>query len=541
MDTSTGQGSATQGPEPESTWLLTQSTDIVSATKSSEEEEEHLSGYLAHCGINNNGSVAQTRKHAEADSVTTTTIVAQEAKRLVKNSTPIVMSYLLEYSFTFINMYVLGHIGSDELAASGLVNMVIIVFVFSPSIGLAVALETFCSTAFTASQDKTLVGFHLQRGIIAVTLYFVCISPLLWYLETILLLLNQEPRIAMLCGSFMRVNMAGALPWMCYECIKCYLQAQEIMNASTYILLVVTPLHVVNCYLFVWSPALGLGFLGAAVSSVLTNWLMLAAIVLCVRYSSARETWGGWTIRAFKSMPQYFQLALPSMVMLCAEWWILDLLVLASSYLGSMTLAAQGIAINTCAFTYQFADGVGVAVCNRIGNLLGQARARRAKLTAWLGLGMGVVIGVSTLTIAVCVASWWGSIYSDDPQVVAHVAALMPACAVFQMLDAMNSTGSGVLRSLGRQDAGAPINFVAYYLVGFPLGLYLTYGRPQAGVVGLWYGIGAGVALAVLMQQVICVRTDWNCEVKKCMERVSEDTLAFANDNGHEEDEEEED
>ncbi|KAJ2663730.1 ethionine resistance protein [Coemansia sp. RSA 1200] len=544
MAADTEQKSAARGLESE--WLLSQSTRGASSTNLSEQlpaistctsttDATMPGGCPTLYGINDIAS--QNIKYAEADSVATITILAQETKRLVRNSIPIILAYILQYSSTFINIYVLGHIGPDELAASGLVNMTIFVVAYSPSIGLAVALETLCSTAFTASQDKTLVGFHLQRGIIAVTAYFLCISPVLWYLETILLWLNQDPHIAMLCGSFMRVNMAGLLPWMYYECAKCFLQAQEIMYASINILLVIAPIQVIASYLFVWSSVLGFGFLGAAAASVLTNWLMLAAIVLYVRCSVARHAWGGWTIQAFKTMPQYFQLAFPSMIMLCAEWWILDLVVLASSYLGSTTLAAQGIIINTCGFAYQFSDGVSVAVCNRVGNLLGQARVRRARLTVWLGISAGVYIGVATIVLATFVGSWWGRIYSNDKEIVAMVAVLISACAIFQMLDAVNSVASGVLRSLGRQYVGALINFVAYYLVGFPIALYLTYGRPHAGAVGLWYGIGAGVGLTVLMQLLIFARTNWRNEVQNCMVRVSEDSLAFANNCIEDEDE----
>ncbi|KAJ1796511.1 ethionine resistance protein [Coemansia sp. RSA 2399] len=476
----------------------------------------------------NGSSVLQSSKYAAADAVDSSIIFAQEAKRLVKSSTPVILTYLLTYGFTFINMFVMGHIGSDELAASGLVNMAIIVIIYSPSIGLSSALDTYCSTAFTASEDKTLVGFHLQRGLIAVSVHFLCIFPVLWYMESILIWLNQDLNIAMLCGRFMRVLILGALPWMYFECIKRFLQAQEIMHASTYILVALMPIHILNSYILVWSPMLGFGFLGAAAANVLTNWFMLGAIIVYVQRSSAREMWGGWTIQAFKSMPQYFQLALPSMIMVCAEWWILDMLAVASSYLGSTTLAAQGIAINTCSLTFQIPDGVSIAVCNRVGNLLGQARARRAKLTAWLGIAIGTFIGVVTLVIVILIARWWGSVYTNDKDVVARLVALMPACAVFQMVDAMNSLGSGVLRSLGRQNAGAVANFVSYYLIGFPLGIYLTYGRPHAGVVGLWYGIGTGVALAVSTQLLIFVRTNWRKEVQTCMDRVSRDTLSFA-------------
>ncbi|KAJ2451978.1 ethionine resistance protein [Coemansia sp. RSA 2424] len=484
----------------ESTWLLAATGNSIStATLSSIDE------------------------YAEVDSIDTNTMLRQEASLLAKTSLPVALTYLLQYSFSFVTLLVLGHIGANELAAAALGNMALVVIVYSPCIGLASALDTFCSTAFTASRDKTLVGFHLQRGIVAVTIHLVLIAPVLWHMDTLLIWLKQDVAVSLLCGQFMRVQLLGAFAWMMFECIKRFLQAQGIMHASTYVLLLVMPIHLANNYLLVWSPLLGLGFIGAAVANVLTNWLILAGLLAYTCNSKASESWGGWTVRALTTMPQYFQLAIPSMVMVCCEWWILDLLALAASYLGNTTLAAQSIVINTCSLTYQLPDGLSVALCNHVGNLIGQARERRARLSAYLGLALGAAVGVLTLIAAIAVGGWWGRIYSDDERVVAGVAMIMPACALFQMVDAINSLGSGVLRSLGRQNLGALINLPAYYLLGFPLGLYLTYGAPSVGVLGLWYGICAGVSVAVAMQLVICLRTDWSAEIRRCMVRVSKD------------------
>ncbi|KAJ2727191.1 ethionine resistance protein [Coemansia sp. Benny D115] len=475
-------------------------------------------------------------KYLAADSVPASVILKKEARLLTITSVPVILTYLLQYSFSFINLLVLGHIGANELAAAALVNMTLVVAVYSPAIGLASALDTFCSTAFTASRDKTLVGFHLQRGLIAVTVLFLAIAPVLWKAETVFIWLRQEPQVSRLCGRLMQIQLLGAPAWMYFECIKRFLQAQGIMHASTVILIVLLPIHLAANFVLVWSPSLGLGYLGTAVANALVNLLMLVGILFYVWRGRARETWGGWTMQAVRSMPQYFRLALPSMVMICAEWWILDLLVLAASYLGSTTLAAQSIIVNTCTLTYQVADGLSVAVCNRVGNLIGQARPRRARLSAWLGISVATTVGLLTLLAALCVGNWWGLVYSDDPRIIARVALIMPACAVFQMFDAVNSVGSGVLRSLGKQDSGALINFTAYYVLGFPLGLFLTYGRLHVGVLGLWCGICAGVALAVLLQICICLATRWDDEVRRCIARVSkdQDTLDCSTPSGSE-------
>ncbi|KAJ2802659.1 ethionine resistance protein, partial [Coemansia helicoidea] len=347
------------------------------------------------------------------------------------------------------------------------------------------------------------------RGLVATTSVAVLAAPALWYIEPLLLILRQDATVAALCAMYTRIQLLGVLPWLFFECVKRFLQAQGIMHASTLVLVAATPVHLASSYLLTQSPWLGVGMAGAAAAGVLTNWLMLAGIVAYVRQSKARSAWGGWSAQALWAMPQYFRLAVPSTIMVCAEWWVLDLLSLAAGYLGSVPLAAQSIIVNTCGIAYQIPDSLSVAVCNRTGNLLGQAQPRRAKIAAWLGIFLGAAVGAAMLCAGLAVRGWWGRVYSDDRQVVACVAAAMPACATFQMLDSINSVGSGVLRGLGRQNAGAAINFPAYYVVGLPLGLYLTYGAPRAGLAGLWLGLCAGVGLAVAGQLLVCARTRW--------------------------------
>ncbi|KAJ1961961.1 ethionine resistance protein [Dipsacomyces acuminosporus] len=343
--------------------------------------------------------------------------------------------------------------------------------------------------------------------------------------------MRQDANIAHLCSHFVRAQLLGSLPWMYFECIKRFLQAQGYMRASTYVLLAILPIHLANNYLFVWSPTIGFGFLGAAFANVLTFWAMLLGIVIYSWRSKASQAWGGWTRRSITAMPQYYRLAIPSMVMVCSDWAAWELMAISVSYLGSVTLAAQSIVINTCSMTFQIPAGLGIAITNRVGNLLGQARARRSWVSANTGLSLGAVCGALSSIFCLVVASWWGRIYSSDPDVIANVALIMPICSIFQLADAMNGVSGGVLRSIGRQSAGAWINFPSYYLVGFPLGLYLTYGAPEMGVVGLWIGLCVAVIIAAIGQTYICLVANYTEEVNRCMAQVSSNKhIATANE-----------
>ncbi|KAJ2346839.1 ethionine resistance protein, partial [Coemansia sp. RSA 2671] len=373
-------------------------------------------------------------------------MVRQEAALVVSSSVPLALSSLLQSSFHFINILSLGHLGANELAAAALANMTLFMVVNAPGVGLASALTTFCATAFTASPDKTLVGFHLQCGLIAVTVHFFMVLPILLRIESILLALNQDALIASLCAKFVHAQLAGSLAWIYFECVKRFLQAQGHMKASTYVLLAVLPIHLLNTYLLVWSPILGVGFLGAAFANVITFMAMLAGIIVYTLRTEARETWGGWTRHSMAAMPQYYRLAIPSTMMMCSEWAAWELMAIAASYLGNVTLAGQSIVINTCSLTYQIPGGLIGAVSNRVGNLLGQGRAHRASISANVGLLLGGLAGALGLLFYVGTASWWGRLYSNDPNVVAAVALIMPICALFQFSDALSGMSGGILR-----------------------------------------------------------------------------------------------
>ncbi|KAJ2451180.1 ethionine resistance protein [Coemansia sp. RSA 2336] len=470
----------------------------------------------------------------DEDSVSTSVIAKQEANLLVGSTIPLALAYLLQFSFNFVNILSLGHLGASELAAAALGNMTLFMLVNAPAVGLASALDTFCSTAFTAARDKTLVGFHLQRGIISVTIHLLLVLPVLLYLEPILVALHQDPEISRLCSSFVRAQLLGTLPWMYFECAKRYIQAMGHMKASTYVLLGVLPIHLANNYLLVWSPTVGFGFLGAAVANVITFWGMFLGLVAYICLSDARHAWGGWSMQALRTMPQYYSLAIPSMILICSDWAAWELMAIAASYLGSVPLAAQTIVINTCSLTYQVPAGLSIAVTNRAGNLLGQARARRSRISSFVGLLLACISGSLSSAFCLIAASWWGSVYSNDKQVIAEVAAIMPICALFQLSDALNGISGGVLRSLGRQKAGAWVNFPSYYVLGFPLGLYLTYGSPQMGVTGLWIGICVGVTVAGVGQTLICVTADYAEEVSRCMAQVNKNMyIAAESDSEH--------
>ncbi|RKP36692.1 mate-domain-containing protein [Dimargaris cristalligena] len=442
-----------------------------------------------------------------------------EVKVLAKLSYPVVLAYLLQYSINVASVFSLGHLGPNALAASALATMFASVTGWAFGIGLITALDTLCSQSFTGARDIHAVGTYLQRGIVAITICHVPIVIFWWYSESMLLALNQDPEIAHLAGLYLRYLIIGCLPNLLFECVKRYLQAQEIMHASTIVLCIVSPINILANYALVWWKPVALGFIGAPIATSICYWLMFILLVLYTTFVDGYQAWGGWSRASFQNIDQFMQLGLPGVVMICAEWWAFELVALAASYLGNIPLAAQSVVFTTVTLAFQIPEGISVACTNRVGNLLGAALPEAARSASIVAVVFSAGVGILNSLFFLLVGNWWGWLFTDEPEVVVLVSSLMKMAALFQIFDCISTVLAGILRGQGRQKLGALLSFPAHYIIGIPLGLYLSFTRGM-GIIGLWIGLCAGITTICLSQYYFYARSDWVHEVEKCRKRV---------------------
>ncbi|KAJ2505370.1 ethionine resistance protein, partial [Coemansia sp. RSA 1939] len=392
----------------------------------------------------------------------------------------------------------------------------------APTFGLLSAMDTFCSTAYTASRDKTLVGFHFQRGIIAVCAYFIAVVPILWNAENLLLFLRQDPEIAHLSGLYLRVHILSMLPFALFEATKRYLQAQGIMRAATIVVMAVAPIQWISNFVFVRSSRFGMGFVGAPVVNIIANCLLLVGIVLYACNSRAREAWGGWRLSAFHNMWSYYKLAIPSVITICAEWITFELLALGASYFGANQLAGQAIMLNSVGLIFQLSNGIAYSTSPRIGNLIGAAKPRQARIAADMSILVSCLFGTMGTLFLLFFGGWWISVYTDDPYVAREAARLVPVACIFIVSDGLNAILSAILRGLGRQKISANIFLAGFYACALPIAGYLAYIR-HLETPGLWWGVCIGVVIVCMLQILyIYLRIDWKDEVRLCMLRLKE-------------------
>lgn len=148
-----------------------------------------------------------------------------------KYSIPLCLTYVLQYSFSLVTIFVVGHIGTNELGAVSLATMTANITGLAVYEGLATSLDTLCAQAYGGGR-KEQVGLHLQRMVLLMLLVTVPIGALWLSSGWILAALVPEKELAYMAGRYLRILLAGAPGYAIFEAGKrCVICTTYMSNA----------------------------------------------------------------------------------------------------------------------------------------------------------------------------------------------------------------------------------------------------------------------------------------------------------------------
>ncbi|CAN0921929.1 Protein DETOXIFICATION 48 [Linum grandiflorum] len=438
----------------------------------------------------------------------------EEIKALGKISGPTAITGLILYSRAMISMLFLGYLGEMELAGGSLSIGFANITGYSVISGLAMGMEPICGQAYGAKQMK-LLGLTLQRTVLLLLTAALPISVAWLNIESILLRCGQDKAISAAAATFTLFSIPDLFLLSVLHPLRIYLRTQGVTFPLAACSAASVLLHLPLNYLFVFHFKLGIS--GVAAAAVLTNLNLIVLLISFVYVSGVyKESWVQPGIECLKGWGPLMQLAVPTCVSVCLEWWWYELMIILCGLLPNpkSTVASMGILIQTTSLVYVFPSSLGLGVSTRVGNELGANRPGRARVSMIVSMVVAAVLGVAAMTFATAMRWRWGRLFTTDSEILELTSLALPIVGLCELGNCPQTTGCGVLRGSARPTVGANINLGSFYLVGMPVAVWLGF-RAGFGFVGLWFGLlAAQGTCAVLMLLVLC-RTDWMVQIER--------------------------
>uniref|UniRef100_A0A2K6F0T1 Solute carrier family 47 member 1 n=1 Tax=Propithecus coquereli TaxID=379532 RepID=A0A2K6F0T1_PROCO len=384
--------------------------------------------------------------------------ILEELRALLVLAGPAFLAQLMLFLISFISSVFCGHLGKLELDA------------------VTLAIATY------GSQNLKHVGVILQRG--TLILLLCCFPCWALFLNTqhILLLFRQDPDVSRLTQTYVTIFMPALPATFLYT-----LQVKYLLNQGIVLPQIVTGVaaNLVNAlanYVFLYQ--LHLGVIGSALANTISQFTLALLLFLYILGKKLHQaTWGGWSLECLQDWASFLRLAVPSMLMLCIEWWAYEIGSFLSGILGMVELGAQSVVYELAVIVYMIPSGFSMAASVRVGNALGAGNIHQARTSTMVALLITALFAVTFCVLLLGCKDLVGYIFTTDRDIIDLVAQVVPIYAVSHLFEALACTCGGILRGSGNQKVGAIVNAIGYYTVGLPIGIALMFAT-ELGVIG---------------------------------------------------------
>ena len=421
---------------------------------------------------------------------------------------PLIGSHLAQMLLHVTDMVMLGWYSVTALAAAVIATSTFFV-IFILGAGFAQAVMPMVASAIGRGDDVQ-VRRDTRMGLWLSIAFGVLAYPLFWWSEPLLLTLGQKPEVAALGQEFLRIAGLGMIPALLVMVLKSYLAALERTQVVLWVTLAAVGVNIAVGWALIFGNwgAPQMGVRGAALASVTVQ--VLTAVALAI--------YAGWLpeLRRFRlfqrfwrpdwhALHQVFKLGMPIGLTSLAEGGMFEASAIMMGWVGTVQLAAHGIALQAAALTFMVHLGLSNATTVRtaLASGAGDAVAVRRGGRVAIGLSMmfAVVVVILFLTFPEAIISvFLDRAKPEAAQILAFGTSLLAVAALFQVADSLQVMALGLLR--GVKDTRVPMLIAAlsYWGIGIPASYLLAF-KAGYGGVGLWLGlvIGLSVAAGLLM------------------------------------------
>lgn len=431
-----------------------------------------------------------------------------EAKQTITLALPIILGELAQMVLHLLDTAMIGAISHVQLAAASLVlNVLGIPFVLG--IGMTMSIAQTVSMA-QGQNDHKKVAHYLFNGFWVCALFSVLIAMGLFLGKNLILHMGQDPEVAQLAIPFLEVMSLSLIPMLLFMALKQFTDGLQHTRTAMFLSLFSLPLNVFINWLLIYG---NWGFprmemMGAAYGTLITRCVIFIALGIVVlrhklyrKYIAVRHSQWYFSAQTFKEL---IKIGLPSGLQIGMEAGAFVVSGILIGTIGVVEQAAHQIALSCAAFTFMASMGLAQAGSIRVSNAFGTKNYKKIASIGKSTLRTALAYGVFCALIFVVFRNDLPLLFNNKKEVIEIAATLFVLASIFQISDATQAIGSGLLRGIKDVKAPTILIFIAYWVLGIPSGYLLAF-HFKLGAPGIWLGfiIGLGFSSIFLSRRFL--------------------------------------
>jgi MATE family multidrug resistance protein len=427
----------------------------------------------------------------------------------IKLAYPVILGMLGHTLIGIVDNFMVGKLGSTELAAVSLGNSFIFI-AMSIGIGFSTAITPLIAEA-DAEKDNQKIRTTFHHGLLLCTILGLVLFVVTVLSKQVMYIMHQPKEVADLAAPYIDWVAFSMIPVIMYQGYKQFADGLSKTKYSMYAILLANVVHVFFNYVLIYGIWIfpKLGILGAALGTVLSRIMMVVFMhYLLKRNADLKKYFKNFSFKEIKKsiLKKIINLGMPSAMQMLFEVTLFTAAIWLSGSLGKNSQAANQIALILASSTFMVAMGLSVTAMIRVSNSKGLNDFKQLIVVARsifiLAILLEIFFAVLFVVFHQILPHFFlnmsdASQLVDNNEIIAITSKLLLIAAIFQISDGIQVVVLGALRGL--QDVKIPmyITFVAYWVVGFPISYYLgKYTELKA--VGIWIGLLAGLTIAAL-------------------------------------------
>lgn len=413
---------------------------------------------------------------------------------------PVMLSQLSHVMVGVTDSIMVGHVGATSLAASSLANVIFnLLMLFG--IGVSYAITPLVATA-DGEGDSNKISDTLRHGLMIAFVNGLFLIGVVLLCRPLLYHIDQPEEVVNLAIPYLSVLAFSLLPVLIFQSCRQFAEGLSNTRIAMIIMLGSVFLNIFLNYILIYGhagfPAMGL--LGAGYGSLASRVVMMLVIMGYIYFSKQFFVYrrgfviGNYSKNIFRKL---LNIGLPAGMQFIFEVAAFDFSAIMMGWLGTNALAAHQIAINLATISYMTTSGIASAATIRVSNELGKQDIKKVRDVAYTLIIMALLFMLAWAVLFIVGRNFLPTIYIDDIEVIKIAIPLIVIAGFFQLSDGAQVVCTGALRGL--QDVKMPtvFIFIAYWIIGLPLGYYLGF-KAGLGSIGIWYGLLIGLTLTAI-------------------------------------------